>query len=631
MHFLARHRFPIIFIFTFTSFLGVANASCLPSSDSRILELARLIGRDPLEASRAAAQDLKAADLSAEARARRLAIEAEGYGRTSQADLARTTANRGLAETLAGDSSARVELLWILSTNTFSQAELAELRPRVLDLPARQHPASVETVCLNIALGSIDRMRGEFGEAARYLYHSYRGSEAVGMEDAHVEAARQLARLMGDADDNAGALDLNQTVIELEKARGNSFMLAFAHGFRGIYLNNERRFVEAIPELRTAVQNSESVQNLVGQAYLREELCRASIGLRDWTEAARQCGQSRTLFERGGNPGIFELYPLLAEIDLQAGRTADARSRLDEVIANAAAVPMAKQAQAYRLRAEASRQMGDLAAALSDLDQYIQKSRSWMEATTSRKMMLMSTQFSVDLQLSRNEALQKTLDVERQLAQSNSKNSYIMLAAVLMALLVFARMHWSEIRLRRKLVEMANTDPLTKLPNRRHMLEHMSERFEEARRTGGVFTVALLDLDRFKSINDIHGHKVGDNVLEMVAKAATALLPTGVTMARWGGEEFLVAFPGRDVEAAVAGLARLRESCASIDPNGRLSGKVNFSAGVASNDIAGETIAQLLERADGALYRAKEGGRGQTCVARSGPVAMRETPAIAAQ
>ncbi|MDT7837737.1 GGDEF domain-containing protein [Aquabacterium sp. OR-4] len=157
--------------------------------------------------------------------------------------------------------------------------------------------------------------------------------------------------------------------------------------------------------------------------------------------------------------------------------------------------------------------------------------------------------------------------------------------------------------------ELATRDMLTGLLNRRAMSELLAQEQPRQRRAGGPMALALLDIDHFKRINDRHGHLVGDAVLQHFAELARAELRGGDALARWGGEEFLLLLPGTPLAAAEGVLRRLRERIASADFSAIVPGlTVSFSGGV-SVCSAEEVCERAIERADQALYRAKNAGR----------------------
>lgn len=613
-------RFLLIAIFLLVA-SSVVEASCLPPSDPLLSSISTLIGRDPAAAARSAEEVLRSRDdLLPETRGRLLALQAEGYGRLSRAEAARRIALSGLDEALTADSEARVELLWILATNTFRADDLAALKPWVEQLMKGNEAESAKDICLTIALGSIQRMRGDLSEAARLLFNAYRLGRTPALTLAQAEATRLLARLWADAGNDAAALELNRIVIDFEEASGNSFLLDMAHGFRGIYLNNLRRFDEALAELELARVSHRQAGASIGVAYVEKEFCRALVGLGQWDRARPRCERARAEFARFGEGGGLPQTDLLtAEIELAENKVGEARRRLDEIIARGEGPAMVSQFEPFRLRAEANRRLGDLSAALSDLGEYIARYGRWKDSATARQTLVLSAQFANDLQATRAEALQKTLHAERAERRANTQIMIVAVVAMLLVLLILFRMHYLDLRHRRRLIEIANTDALTGISNRRHILERAKERLAAASDAGRAFSVALLDLDHFKTINDNYGHQVGDTVLKRVATTAAARLPADASIGRWGGEEFLVVFDGHGLEACAAHLERLRLDVRQIWAQRDAAMPIDFSAGLAGNDDPHLTLEQMVERADKALYRAKAGGRGRTCLSRPGP------------
>ena len=156
--------------------------------------------------------------------------------------------------------------------------------------------------------------------------------------------------------------------------------------------------------------------------------------------------------------------------------------------------------------------------------------------------------------------------------------------------------------------EQATRDPLTDLLNRRAGEWQLERAFLAAREGQKPFCLIMADVDHFKAINDTWGHPAGDQVLQRVA----AVLRTGVratdSVVRWGGEEFLLVLPYCEQAAALLQAERLRERVADAE-QGEM-GRVTVSMGVAELQ-RGETLANLMERVDQALYQAKHAGRNQ--------------------
>jgi diguanylate cyclase (GGDEF)-like protein len=160
----------------------------------------------------------------------------------------------------------------------------------------------------------------------------------------------------------------------------------------------------------------------------------------------------------------------------------------------------------------------------------------------------------------------------------------------------------------REVAASASTDPLTGLPNRRYF-EEFSSLLAGRRRAGDAVAVLMIDIDKFKGLNDTYGHPVGDEVLRSVAGAITAAVRDQDVPARIGGEEFAVLLrnPGPDVALEVG--ERVRQAVRDLDLRPLGVPTVSVSVGVANATAADESIDALVDRADRALLRAKRAGR----------------------
>ncbi len=161
-------------------------------------------------------------------------------------------------------------------------------------------------------------------------------------------------------------------------------------------------------------------------------------------------------------------------------------------------------------------------------------------------------------------------------------------------------------------LEMALTDPLTGLHNRRYMMRHIAHVM-----TAGATPVAvmMIDIDHFKAINDSYGHPTGDAALRMLADVLRARVRVFDSIARFGGEEFVIVMPGTGQEDAAAAAERLRQSIAAARfTDGGTNLQLTVSIGVACT-IPGMSVEALLADSDAALYEAKRGGRNRVVMA----------------
>jgi diguanylate cyclase (GGDEF)-like protein len=173
-----------------------------------------------------------------------------------------------------------------------------------------------------------------------------------------------------------------------------------------------------------------------------------------------------------------------------------------------------------------------------------------------------------------------------------------------------------------RLLQLATSDPLTGLFNRGYVDDRLAVELSRARRYGKLLTIAVIDVDRFKSLNDTHGHLSGDLVLRKIGAILRDSFRQSDTAGRYGGEEFVVILPETDIETAQRKLEFLRELVASAPIGLGARGEkvqVTISAGLACFPHDGEDAAELFAVADGRMFQAKREGRNRIVV---GPVTV---------
>lgn len=192
--------------------------------------------------------------------------------------------------------------------------------------------------------------------------------------------------------------------------------------------------------------------------------------------------------------------------------------------------------------------------------------------------------------------------------------AYIMTKSVMIALFFRKKFSASEekiIRYSKKLEMLATTDPLTKLQNRRGMINHIESFIEETKNNGKLLTVAIGDIDLFKHINDTYGHEAGDYVLETLAKIMNEFIDGKGLVARWGGEEFLFSLENINGDYAFEELSKLLHLIERYEfsYNGTPI-KVTMTFGLEEyDDNAG--LDKVISKADEKLYMGKKQGRNR--------------------
>jgi len=205
----------------------------------------------------------------------------------------------------------------------------------------------------------------------------------------------------------------------------------------------------------------------------------------------------------------------------------------------------------------------------------------------------------------------RVFDYEKKLAQERTHILAFVVAELVLVLALTIFLLARNVRLSRKLAAMANTDSLTGICNRRHFWELCRIQVERSQRIGKDCFVILLDLDRFKVVNDQYGHQAGDKVLQEVAKRVQKAIRSYDLLGRYGGEEFILLVLDMDKAGVLAMAERIRQDVCS--PAVAYEGKkipISASFGVAVVNSA-NTIELAVKCADEALYRAKNEGRNR--------------------
>ncbi|MEY6432905.1 EAL domain-containing protein [Thioalkalicoccus limnaeus] len=162
----------------------------------------------------------------------------------------------------------------------------------------------------------------------------------------------------------------------------------------------------------------------------------------------------------------------------------------------------------------------------------------------------------------------------------------------------------------RQLERLAHQDPLTGLPNRPVFDDRLSQAILQSRRTGRKVAVFFVDLDRFKEINDTHGHAAGDEILKQVSGRLTGHLRDGDTVSRFGGDEFTLLIANLDTSRDAAIIAeKLIHTLGQPYRNGRQTIPLTISVGISLAPDDGHDVDELLTKADTAMYLAKQSGR----------------------
>ena len=522
--------------------------------------------------------------------------------------------------------------------------------------------------------GDVNETAGDNTQAKAF----YERAVAVGTEaqDDEMLAGALFSRgyLLGvQGDYAAGLADLRRAQTLFEKASMPTHAvtvlnsIAILYNRMGDYTQAVHIYTGALKEQRAAGMRREVAVTLYN-------LGRAHENLMEWESARRAYTESLEInreiaYARG------EAYALRGMAAV-ANATGDPRKALDTL---KTADALSKQTPDARLGAHielvrgiAFHRLGRLAESLASLNQALEVFSSadalgdlgityaeiarvqaemgnWRDAYESLSQYKATSDKLLGSQLDQRFA---TLKVEFDTAAKDKENALLLLenaaneklliqarkarrlqavaiALAVLLVLVLATLAVHQRRTTRRMRTLALTDELTGVPNRRDVLSRLEELLTHPEPT--LCSMLIIDIDHFKSINDHHGHPVGDEVLKFIARELRAAVREPAFFGRLGGEEFLVVLPETPLREACLAAERFREQITAVDTTRWLPARrrVTASVGVTVSVPGVCTSSDMLMRADGALYAAKRGGRNCVRTAPDAPTKKADASRIA--
>jgi diguanylate cyclase (GGDEF)-like protein len=599
----------------------VARADCFPVTEPAYRTLDPLVNRNAAQALAAASAQLQAlqragAPTDPRQLAALYAVQADAYSILELDDQALATTARGLALVSGPTDPLRLELLYTEAYNVRTQAQIHEALAIIAKARGQQPRYSVSGLCLEVALGALERRAGQYALATRTDTIAYRDSEAPARAEVHADAATELSSALQSVGDYDEALALVREKISWDAAQNYSLDLSVSYYLEGEVLNKMREFRGAIAVFERARTISVALGDRQGIAWDDMEICRALIELKQYQPARARCSDAAPVFAASGSTYVLkEAQEYLAEIDLRGGHARQALGILDHVLDhNGTDMDPSRVGVAYRTRAQAYAALHDFRRAYPDLEEYLRRFQAENLVRSLRLQETVRERFLAEQEIARNSVLQHQLKLTRARATRQTETLRWMTVAGTAGALVIALLSHiliTNLRHRRELMRLAREDVLTGMPNRGHTAR-LAMAALEAAGADQPLTVAIIDLDHFKSINDRCGHAAGDYVLREFARVSRGSLRTDDILGRWGGEEFLLILPDTTLDAALASVERLRALALSIQVSSSTAGepvRVTFSAGLATTAEGARSLDTIIARADAALYEAKNEGR----------------------
>ena len=485
---------------------------------------------------------------------------------------------------------------------------------------ARKHKDARLLARALIHRGSLRSLLGQQAAALTDFLEAQRIYNGAGLRKEAEAGLGDIAaayRRMGDHDK---ALEYLRQSVAFAERQGDPGLLSVALLQTGFLHEDLGRHDEALAVERRAAQVAaeHGLEYDVAAAHLA--MASSLVRKGDFSGAETALATARIGFERLGDRSNEAMLQLLEGMVL-AGRGDDelALERYNRAASAFDADPNLRyQVDLYAARALSHEALGNYRAAMDDLKLERTARRRLSDDARTQQSLLLQYQFDTarrDLENARLQSERRAQQQRLKVVERAARWQLTALVSTGLLLLLLGMLFLRQLRSMRRINRLALTDALTGVANRRHVEVAAEQAVDDARITGEPLAVLTFDLDWFKRINDGHGHASGDQVLVRVARACEAVLRQGDLLGRVGGEEFVVLLPNTPADAALQVAERLRDSVHRLDLSDVAEELgVTISLGLAMLRPQDDGLHDVIDRADSALYRAKEAGRNRVAV-----------------
>lgn len=357
----------------------------------------------------------------------------------------------------------------------------------------------------------------------------------------------------------------------------------------------------------------------LGGYFLRAYLARLWTHRGETDRAIQMLENQLSGIEATGYPRLVgEIHSLLAEMKLSVGDPG-AEQHARKAIAQSAGLEYSLPlVTAHRVLYESALARKDSAMALEQLIAYSEADKAYLNDIKARETAFQIVKHETLQKINTIELLNKqneVLQLEQKVAAQSARNTQLLVALLVLLLASMAYWTYKVKRMQVSLRRIAETDALTGISNRHHFSRRAEAALEYCERAGEPAALVMFDLDEFKNINDVHGHAMGDWVLQQVAAVCSASCRKNDLFGRLGGEEFAFLLLGADIAGGLQLARDCRERISAIDTGSTGARfRVTASFGVAASANVGYNFHALLARADEAMYRSKRDGRDRISV-----------------
>jgi diguanylate cyclase (GGDEF)-like protein len=411
---------------------------------------------------------------------------------------------------------------------------------------------------------------------------------------------------------------LVQAVADLQ-GRPARFIRSLIEWEACVLLRQQNKLEPALQRLRGARALSQDLGDFAGVAAADTELAAVLLELNRPAEMLAPLEDAQRVYAASNDGDAAFRMPRVVELKIRA-LTKLGSPELPAALMQSRQWIDGKSADSYRAAletaiAEGLAAIGRHSAAYEMLGQSVQTTQQMRGRARDSQMQRLQTRYNMARRDAENAELKLSSEASRLQLQAEQDRRHALtagLVALSVLSLVGFTFGWRELARRRRMGALAMRDELTGQPNRRAVQTYAQEQLTQAQRLGLPFSLAVIDLDHFKQVNDRFGHGVGDAVLRAFAQSASEVLRGQDRMGRWGGEEWLLVMPGTRLDEIDGVYERLRERFAALPMPGLPAGaRCTFSMGAAELEAGVTTVEALVATADAALYRAKDEGRNR--------------------
>ena len=470
-------------------------------------------------------------------------------------------------------------------------------------------------------------LQGDYAPALADLRHAETLFDKLRMPMHALTVMNSIAITYNRMGDSMQAQDIFTRSLATQRAAGMRREQAVTQHNLGRVAENLRQWERARGSFSESLAISRELGYVRGEAYALRGLASVENALGHPETALKTLEDATRVQQRSPDARLGALIALARGMALRRlGNVKEARGELTTALETfRKADSKGDLASSYDELAQIDADLGDWRRAYQWEEAAKNTSEQLLRNQIDQRFATLKVEFDTVAKEKENLALQKT-NAANQLALGQTQRAQqlqvavIALTALLAVLLATLAIHQRRSSLRMR--QLAMTDELTDVPNRRAVLGLLAPYIADP--TGRPVALMILDIDHFKSINDEHGHPAGDAVLRTVATRLRACLVAPNFFGRIGGEEFLIAIPDCSVERAIAIAEELRLEICHIDTTGLFAALRTITASIGVTlSATGDSISAVLQRADAALYRAKRTGRNCVVLEMVKPAASR--------